>query len=75
MMLTLYHCIFVRTGVKQPKFTEVCPKTVQCLNEIEDLLFSTTPFSFAFFSTLQPGASIKVSSNLCVYDFMKDLNC
>ena len=52
---------YILKGVKQPRFSELCPETTRCLEEIEPYLFSSTPFSFAFFSTLQPGASISVS--------------
>ena len=41
-------------GVIQPRFAKEFPKTTAVLRtmEKEGLLFSTTPFSFAFFSTL-----------------------
>jgi len=53
---------YILKGVKQPKFGDVCPVTSGCLESFGPNLFSTTPFSFAFFSTLQPGASIKAHS-------------
>ena len=53
---------FILNGVKQPAFSKLCPETAKCLEEIGSDLFSTTPFSFSFFSTLQPGAMIKPHS-------------
>lgn len=53
---------YILKGVKQPKFEDVCPVTSACLKSFGSNLFSSTPFSFAFFSTLQPGASIKAHS-------------
>eukprot|EP00550_Attheya_septentrionalis_P006654 CAMPEP_0198294158 /NCGR_PEP_ID=MMETSP1449-20131203/21148_1 /TAXON_ID=420275 /ORGANISM="Attheya septentrionalis, Strain CCMP2084" /LENGTH=310 /DNA_ID=CAMNT_0043994033 /DNA_START=71 /DNA_END=1003 /DNA_ORIENTATION=+ len=48
-------------GVVQPRFAKEFPKTAAVLRtmEKEGLLFSTTPFSFAFFSTLYPESTIK----------------
>jgi len=52
---------FLLNGEKRPGFVERCPETAACLEALGDDLFGT-PFSFAFFSSLQGGASIKSHS-------------
>jgi len=51
---------YVLSGERQPKFSEHCPKTAGIVNDLREggLLFET-PFSFCFFSTLQPNSTIK----------------
>ena len=51
---------YILNGQRQQNFAESCPITARCLDEIGDDLFCNTPFSFAFFSTLQGNAAIKV---------------
>ena len=60
---------YILKGERQMKFSKLCPNTTKCLEAIKSYLFSSTPFSFAFFSTLQPGASIDVS-NFIVEDVL-----
>jgi len=52
---------YILKGVKSPMFPVVCPKTTQIINDIasEKHLFSSTPFSFVFFSTLDGNSNIK----------------
>lgn len=52
---------YILKGVKSPIFPLVCPKTTSIINNIasEKHLFSSTPFSFVFFSTLNENSSIK----------------
>jgi len=50
---------YILNGRKQTQFSVYCPTTAKCLEEIGEDLFCDTPFSFAFFSTLQGNATIK----------------
>ena len=47
-------------GQFQNAFREQCPETARLLHELhrQSALMAGTPFSFAFFSTLHPGAEI-----------------
>ena len=51
---------YVLSGERQAKFAEHCPKTADIVNGLREAghLFET-PFSFCFFSTLQPNSTIK----------------
>jgi hypothetical protein len=67
---------YILNGQRQPNFAESCPKTAQCLDDIakDGHLFDSTPFSFAFFSTLHGDAAIKVmSARAAVVHFQYDL--
>ena len=48
---------YILQGVRQPEFAISCPKTATIL-ESTPLLMHSTPFSFAFFSTLHPNTII-----------------
>jgi hypothetical protein len=56
---------YILNGRKQTQFSVCCPTTAKCLEEIGEDLFCDTPFSFAFFSTLQGNATIKVRILQC----------
>jgi aspartate beta-hydroxylase len=49
---------YVQKGVVKEGFREVCPKTAEIVEGMGDKMF-TTPFAFAFFSTLGPGSRIE----------------
>ena len=51
---------YVLSGQRQPKFAEHCPETAKIVDGLRGAgqLFET-PFSFCFFSTLQPNSTIK----------------
>lgn len=51
---------YLLKGVKQSQFEQSCPKTTKILESLSTfpLLMSSTPFSYAFFSTLSPKAMI-----------------
>jgi len=50
---------YILSGRRHSHFAGCCPITAKCLDEIGEDLFCSTPFSFAFFSTLQGTATIK----------------
>ena len=49
---------YIQKGERNPTFKDRCPKTAKVLDELGPLLFST-PFSFAFFSTLHGKSKIE----------------
>jgi aspartyl/asparaginyl beta-hydroxylase (cupin superfamily) len=50
---------YVLKGERQPAFAAMCPNTVELLESFRSpVLMAETPFSFAFFSTMGPGAQI-----------------
>ena len=51
-------------GKRQDGFAQHCPQTAMMLESIDDLQLGT-PFSYAFFSVLKPGASIATHSAPC----------
>ncbi|GMI27003.1 hypothetical protein TrCOL_g6176 [Triparma columacea] len=53
---------YVQNGVRKDGFKDLCPKTASAVDGLGTKLF-TTPFSFAFFSTLHPNSSIQPHSS------------
>ena len=50
---------YILKGDRQPDFAAHCPNTVEVLESFRSpVLMAGTPFSFAFFSTMGPGAQI-----------------
>lgn len=57
---------FVLKGKKQSSFSSLCPQTADILESFTDpKLMIDTPFSYAFFSTLCSGSSIKSHYGPC----------
>jgi len=57
---------YILSGRRHSHFAGCCPITAKCLDEIGEDLFCSTPFSFAFFSTLQGTATIKVGYTVLI---------
>lgn len=57
---------YILKGERQPDFAAHCPNTVEILESFRSpTLMGDTPFSFAFFSTMGPGASIAPHHGPC----------
>jgi aspartate beta-hydroxylase len=55
---------YITRGERQPGFAQRCPYTAEVLDSLPDLMCGT-PFDFAFFSTLAPGATIAAHTAPC----------
>ena len=53
---------YIQRGSRSSTFRDLCPSTAKFIDSLGPKLF-TTPFSYAFFSTLHPGAKITPHSS------------